>query len=235
MATNSRLLSLSLLLFCAAAVHAREAATSAECELAATHAPVADAKSASLASSGELHAQYRLADAWSEAGCFGNALQVLAEAARQHPGDRELQTRLRVARSVVGEERFFDNLDRAEDQARVKRNTFRCTSLQDAAACAELVRAAPDDAQAYASQGDALLKAGRTAEALDSYRRAAALAPNLPLGDKVASLQAQLASSAGSFGEAAQVTPRQKTPVRVARAATEKPRYSNMEPESRSH
>ena len=234
MATSSRLPALLLLLF-AATVQAREAASPAECEQAASHAPIADAKSAAAAAPGELRAQFRLADAWSEAGCFSSALQVLADASRQHPGDRELQTRLRVARSVVGEERFFDNLDRAEDQARVKRNAFRCSSLQDVAACAEVVRATPDDAQAFASQGDALFKAGRSAEALVSYRRAAALAPELPLADKIAASQSQAASNAAARIETAPVEPRSKPMVRVARATAEAPRFSNQEPESHSH
>ena len=234
MAISSRLPAL-LLLLSAAAVHAREAASPAECEQAATHAPIADAKSAAAAAPGELRAQYRLADAWSEAGCFNSALQVLADASRQHPTDRELQTRLRVARSVVGEERFFDSLDRADDQARIKRNAFRCSSLQDVAACADIVRATPDDAQAFASQGDALSKAGRSAEALVSYRRAVALSPDLPLADKIASLQAQTAGSAPAAGEAVSAVPRPRPPVRMARATTDPPRFSNQEPESHSH
>jgi Flp pilus assembly protein TadD len=240
MATSSRPRWL-LLLLCLFTVSAgaREAASSAECEQAGSAPPIAAAKTAAAASPGELRAQFRLADAWSEAGCFGSALQVLSEAARQHPADRELQTRLRVARSVVGEERFFDNLDRAEDQARVKRNTFRCSSLQDVAACAEVVRASPDDAQALTAQGDALLKAGHAQEALASFRRAAALAPQLPLTEKIAALQLQTsdeASAASAPTDRMAVAPLRQTPqVRMARANAEAPRYSNQEPESRSH
>lgn len=238
----SKHLILLLALSCAAAAHSREVASTAECELAASTPPIAGAKAAVAAAPGELRAQFRLADAWSEAGCFSKALQVLSEADRQHPGDHELQTRLRVARSVVGEEKFFDNLDRAEDQARAKRNTFRCTSLQDVAACAEVVRATPGDASALVAQGDALSKAGHASEALLSYRRAASLAPDLVLGDKIAALQthsqALVSDATSNAMPSVSTTPppaRSKPAVRVAQAVTPVVRYSNQETESRSH
>jgi tetratricopeptide (TPR) repeat protein len=194
-----------------------------------------------------LRSRFKLADAWSEAGCFNDALQVLSAAEQGNPGNKELETRLRVARSVVGEERFFDTLDRAEDQARLKRATFRCNSLSDLDACHEALQLRPDDAGLLTAQGDAFMHASEPGDAASAYRRAATLTPDqVDLNAKIAAADAAAQTQTrGSTVPAVTTSP----PMRVARASashrvararlaresTQTPRFSNLEPESHSH
>jgi hypothetical protein len=79
-----------------------------------------------------------------------------------------LETRLRVARSLVGEERFFENIDRADAAARLKRDIFRCTSLSDPEACNEAVRLAPDDPTVASARAEALARLKKPADASPS-------------------------------------------------------------------
>jgi Flp pilus assembly protein TadD len=233
---------MSLMWLSSAAV-AHEAATPAACQAAATQPPIAAAKDAVARNPTAVRAQFNLADAWSEAGCFNEALQVLSTAADANPGNKELETRLRVARSVVGEEHFFETLNRADDQARLKRATFRCTSLADPDACGEAVQLQPEDASLLAAQGDALMRAGRPAEALNAYRHAAELAPEqADLAAKMAAAQAQMpAPTVNSSDASPPVRVSSTRPARpsaryLARVPPQSaPRYSNLEPESQSH
>jgi thioredoxin-like negative regulator of GroEL len=103
----------------AATAGAREAASPSSCQAAGAQSPIADLKAEVTDSPDDLKMLFSLADAWSDAGCFSDALQALQRAAPAHPGNKELETRLRVARSVVGEEHYFDDLDRANEAARV--------------------------------------------------------------------------------------------------------------------
>lgn len=139
-------------------------ATPAACQAVAAQPAIANAKAAIRQNPTDLRPHFRLADAWSDAGCFNEALQVLQAADAAHPGDKELQTRLRVAKSLVGEEHFFDNLDRADDEAKLKRAAFRCTTLSDLEACIEAIRMKPDDAVLMA-KADTLMRAKPPAEA----------------------------------------------------------------------
>jgi hypothetical protein len=156
---------------------------------------------------------------------------------------------LRVARSLVGEETYFDNLDRANDDAKLKRDTFRCTKLSDLDACGEALRTKPDDPALLVAQGDALVREKRPAEALGHYRRAAAVAPDLPdVASKISAAEAQSPPSrpdgptAGdpSGGAAVARVPGAGPNARVARAdagdtAHSLRRYSNADPVTRSH
>lgn len=224
----------------------REAASPSACQAAAATAAIVDARSARDGDPSDLEAQFKLADAWSDAGCFSDALQVLQGAQEAHPGNKELETRLRVARSLVGEEQFFDNLDRADAEARLKRAAFRCGSLADLGACDEALRLKPDDPALLVAAGDALLRARRPADALNRYRIAAVIAPEQrDVAAKIATAESQLPARPGSAGSGAAgpgvaagrepgAHERATTAVLAATPAPPR-RYSNAAPETQSH
>jgi tetratricopeptide (TPR) repeat protein len=245
MATN-KIIGLLLFLISATA-GAREAASPASCQAAAAQPAIANTKLALDRNPTDLPTRFRLADAWSDEGCFNEALQVLQSGRELHPESKELETRLRVARSLVGEETYFDNLDRANDDAKLKRDTFRCTKLSDLDACGEALRMKPDDPALLVAQGDALVREKRPAEAIGHYRRAAAVAPDLPdVASKISAAEAQSppsrpgGSAGDSSGRAAAPVGGAGPSARVARAdlgdtAHSLRRYSNAEPVTRSH
>jgi Flp pilus assembly protein TadD len=247
MATN-KIIGLLLFLMSATA-GAREAASPASCQAAAAQPAIADTKVALDRNPTDLPARFKLADAWSDAGCFNEALQVLQSGRELHPESKELETRLRVARSLVGEETYFDNLDRANDDAKLKRDTFRCTKLSDLDACGEALRMKPDDPALLVAQGDALVREKRPAEAIGHYRRAAAVAPDLPdVASRISAAEAQSppsqpggpAAGDSSRGAAVAPVPGGGPNARVARAdagdtAHTLRRYSNADPVTRSH
>ena len=209
MAINRVLFAGSLLaaLICAAPVSAREAASPTACQAAANTPALVEARSAVDGDPNDLEAHFKLADAWSDAGCFGEAVQVLQSAAAAHAGSKELETRLRVARSLVGEEHFFDNLDRANAEARLKRTSFRCSGLYDLEACGEALRLRPDDPVLLVAQGDALAHAKRPADALSRYRLAAVIAPNQhDVAAKIMMVEGQLPEPARGAAAAATST-----------------------------
>jgi len=241
-----------MLLLVSATAGAREAASPPSCQAAAAQPAIANTKAALDRSPTDLPTRFRLADAWSDAGCFNEALQVLQSGRELHPESKELETRLRVARSLVGEETYFENLDRANDDAKLKRDTFRCTTLADVDACGEALRMKPEDPALLVAQGDALVRAKRPAEAIGRYRRAAALAPDLPdVASKISAAEAQSpisrpggpAAGGGSSasGEAAVARiPKAVPDARMARAdagdtSHSVRRYSNADPVTRSH
>jgi hypothetical protein len=129
----------------------REAASTAQCQADATQPAIAVVLAKAAQDPGDLRAQFALADAWSDVGCFNDAVSVLQGAVKVHPENAELQTRLRVAKSLVGEEHFFDDLDRADTQAKLKRAVFRCENLSDPEACGEALRIKPDDPEVLAA------------------------------------------------------------------------------------
>lgn len=242
---------LLILLLAAASASPREAASPSACQAAAAHPAIAAAGAALQRHPDDLRSQFALADAWSDAGCFNDALQVLQRAAVRHPDDQELKTRLRVANSLVGEAHFFDDIDRANTNAKLKRASFRCTTLSDPEACGEALRLQPGDPVLLVARGDALVRAQRPMDAIADYRRAAALAPDkTEVTRKIDAAEAQLAAAqndqtvAGNPADAAQLralatpVPPKATTFKVARAPDgDRPtrRYSNAAPESRSH
>jgi Flp pilus assembly protein TadD len=145
---------------------AREAATPSECQSRGQQPAIATLSAKTAHNPDDLRAQVALADAWSDAGCYNEAVGVLQSAAGAHPESAELQTRLRIAKSLVGEEHFFDDLERADLQAKVKRDVFRCENLSDLDACGEAVRLKPDDAALRSALAAASLRAERPAGAL---------------------------------------------------------------------
>jgi len=62
-------------------------------------------------------------------------------------------------------------------QGKFQRDLLRCTSLADASACDDALRAKPDNLQLLIAKGDALLHGGRAADAVLAYRRAQKLQP----------------------------------------------------------
>jgi tetratricopeptide (TPR) repeat protein len=223
-----------LLALAAAGASAHEAATPSQCQAAASQPPIAPALARAARNPDDARAQAALADAWSDAGCFSDAVSVLQNAASAHPDIAELQTRLRVARSLVGEEHFFEDLDRADAQAKLKRDLFRCESLNDVDACNEAARLKPDDPAVLISAGDALMRAKRPADALQRYRAVetsagAASLPGLP--EKIRSAEAALPPQAPAPAAGRPASPR------VARTEPKAAprRYSNVSPDAQSH
>jgi len=198
-----------LLVAAGAAAEPREMASPAECQKAVNQPAVQTAESALKRDPAALEGYFKLADAWSDAGCFHEALRVLQTAEAAHFATPQLTTRLRVARSLVGEERFFDNLERADAEVKVQRAVFRCTSLGDLDSCNAAVEARPGDAALLAAQRAALEKKSRPDD-----------------GDKVA-------QSAAIAPAAAQAAPR---PVLSAREVpVVRPHYSNAAQGDQSH
>jgi tetratricopeptide (TPR) repeat protein len=247
MATSRSLLLTFVLASAAARPH--EAASPTACQTAATQPAIENAKATLDRNPSDLRKRFALADAWSDAGCFNDALQVLQSAGAAHQGNRELETRLRVAKSLVGEEHFFDDLDRASGAAKLKRDTFRCTSLGDLDACNEAVGLSPDDPALLIADGDALARAKRPADAISRYRHAAAFVPDkAEVETKINAAEAQLSAAqpdvamvAGSARHqpvAHAARPSSAANLQIARTnAAETPtrRYSNAAPETRSH
>jgi tetratricopeptide (TPR) repeat protein len=170
MATN-RLLALLLIGLCRAA-WPHEAASPAVCQAAARQPAITEAKAALDADPTELRARLKLADAWGDAGCFGDALQVLQDGEAMHPGDKELQARLRVAKSLVSEQGYFDSMDRAAKNATLSRAAFRCAKLADVNSCDDALNMKPSDPELLIAKADALVQAKRPGEAIGVYRTA---------------------------------------------------------------
>jgi tetratricopeptide (TPR) repeat protein len=170
MATN-RLLALLLIGLCRAA-WPHEAASPAVCQAAAGQPAITEAKAALDADPTELRARLKLADAWGDAGCFGDALQVLQDGQAMHPGDKELQARLRVAKSLVSEQGYFDSMDRAAKNATLSRAAFRCTKLAEVNSCDDALNMKPNDPELLIAKADALVQVKRPGEAIGIYRAA---------------------------------------------------------------
>ncbi|MGH8242628.1 MAG: hypothetical protein ACRETY_04685, partial [Steroidobacteraceae bacterium] len=124
-----------------------------------------------------LEPRLALSAALRDAGCYAAAVQMLEEGEGLHGGNAEFQARLRTARSNVTEQQYIEGLGRAEEAAKAQRNLLRCAQLSDLEACDDALKERPNDPKILAAQGDALMKAGRPAEAAVAYRRAAAIEP----------------------------------------------------------
>jgi tetratricopeptide (TPR) repeat protein len=216
---------------CAGNAWSREAATPVECKALAAQPPLVGAI-AKARNVNDVRAQMALADSWSDAGCYSEAVAQLQGAVSANPGVPELQTRLRVANSLVGEERFFDDLDRADRQAKIKRDTFRCSSLADLEACNEAVRLQPDAPALQIALGDALMRANRPLDALQQYRRAESAATDKQaLVQKMHTAEAQLPAASPEENSAGN----NSGSARVVRTAPASRRYTNVSPTGQSH
>jgi Flp pilus assembly protein TadD len=98
--------------------------------------------------------------------------------------------------------------------ASLKRDYASCSTQSNLEACYDAIRWNPSDPALLMATGDALIRAGRPADAIRNYRRAAQLAPNTHgLAAKITSAEAKLAALNASLNR----------------------RYSNAAPESQSH
>jgi tetratricopeptide (TPR) repeat protein len=170
MATN-RPLALLLICLCRT-TWPHEAASPAACQAAAEQPAIVEAKAALDANPTDLRVRLKLADAWGDAGCFGDALQVLEGGEALHPADKELQTRLRVAKSLVSEQGYFDSMDRAAKNATLSRATFRCAKLADVNSCDDALNLKPNDPELLIAKADSLVQLKRLGEAIGTYRAA---------------------------------------------------------------
>jgi cytochrome c-type biogenesis protein CcmH/NrfG len=104
--------------------------------------------------------------------------------------------------------------------ATLKRDSIRCRAF-DVDACYDAIRWNPGDPALLIALGDALLHAGRTADAIRNYRRAAALAPaTRGLTAKINAAEAKLTS---------------KRPTGPVVSAAAGKRFSNAAPVAQSH
>ena len=144
-----------------------------------------------------LEPRLALSAALRDQGCYAASVHVLEEGEEWHSRNEEFQARLRTARSNVNEQQYIEGLGRAEESAKAQRNLLRCAQLADLAACDEVLKGRPDDPQILAAKGDALLKAGRPAEAATAYRRASVIEPaNGTLAGRIAAAEQQRAGLA---------------------------------------
>jgi tetratricopeptide (TPR) repeat protein len=184
--------------------------------------PVRAARAALDREPDALEPRLALSAALRNQGCYAAAVQVLEEGEGLHGGNEEFQARLRTARSNVSEQQYIEGLGRAEEAAKAQRNLLRCAQLFDLTACDEALKERPNDPQILAAQGDALLKAGRPAEAAAAYRRAAVVEPaNRALAAKISvavQQRARLAAECNTGSGAAAV---QACDAALVRGATD--------------
>jgi hypothetical protein len=104
-----------------------------------------------------------------------------------------------------------------------QRDSARCQA-GNVDACYDAIRWNPRDPALMVGLGDGLARAGRPADAIRSYRRAAVMSPNFP------GLSAKI-----NAAEAKMTVKRSQKPTTVV--ANNKPpvKYSNAAPESESH
>lgn len=101
----------------------------------------------------------------------------------------------------------------------------RCRAHGSIDTCYDAIRRSPSDPALLASLGEAFARANRTADALRTYRRAAALAPaDRAIAAKVAALEGKSSAKKASAA-----------PAMRAANDTSSRRYSNAAPESASH
>lgn len=162
------------------------------CQSGAPSEAVQSASRALEAKPDDLDARLALADALMVDNCFDGAVRVLEDGEAAHGRSAKLQSELREARSMLREQGYFEGLNRAEAAAKLSHNLLRCNKLGDVEACDQALILKPDDPQVTVAKADALVKAKRPAEALETYRRALQLAPgDAVIEQKIASTEAQ--------------------------------------------
>jgi Flp pilus assembly protein TadD len=103
----------------------------------------------------------------------------------------------------------------------------RCRAQANLSACYDAIRYRPSDPSLLSALGDALARANRPVDALRTYRRVAALAPDLPgVTAKISAIEAKMSAK----------SPPANSPAHAASAnpASGK-RFSNAAPETQSH
>jgi cytochrome c-type biogenesis protein CcmH/NrfG len=113
----------------------------------------------------------------------------------------------------------------ADSSSALQQDTARCQA-GNLDACYDAIRWNPRDPALLVGLGDVLARAGRAADAIRNYRRAAGIAPNFPgLTAKINLVEARMS---------AKRVPR-STPLSAANNKTAVKQFSNVEPESQSH
>jgi Flp pilus assembly protein TadD len=103
----------------------------------------------------------------------------------------------------------------------------RCRAQANLGACYDAIRYRPSDPSLLSALGDALARANRPVDALRTYRRVAALAPDLPgVTAKISALEAKMSAKRPSANSPAHAT--------SANSASGK-HFSNAAPETQSH
>jgi cytochrome c-type biogenesis protein CcmH/NrfG len=109
--------------------------------------------------------------------------------------------------------------------ATLQHDIERCKARANLEQCYDAIRWNPGDPELLVALCDALLRANRTADAIRTYRRAAAVAPgNRSLAAKISAAEAKLSSTRAPATASAH----------AADPASAK-RYSNAAPEAQSH
>lgn len=136
-------------------------------------------------------ARIAVADALLDQGCYSEAITLLEAGSARHPRGSELQSKLRDARSLMSEQKYFEGLGQAQENARQQRNLLRCRQLADIAACDDALKAKPDDVTLLLAKSDALLRANRAGEAVTLSQHAVQVSPSAETQAKLASAEAQ--------------------------------------------
>jgi cytochrome c-type biogenesis protein CcmH/NrfG len=109
----------------------------------------------------------------------------------------------------------------------LQRDLANCRARASVEACFDAIRRDPSDPALLVALGDALMHAGRPADAMRYYRRAAVILPGASgVGTKISAAEAKLASRRGPATRSAAGT----TPGRNSTK-----HYSNAEPVAQSH
>jgi cytochrome c-type biogenesis protein CcmH/NrfG len=113
------------------------------------------------------------------------------------------------------------------EEAALKRDFQSCHEHANVDACYDAIRWNPSDPALLVALGDALERARHPAEAIRAYRRAAALAPNMPgIAEKISAVEAKQSSKRA---------PRNGSAHGASNHGGSGKRYSNAAPETQSH
>ncbi|MBL8324504.1 MAG: caspase family protein [Rubrivivax sp.] len=132
-----------------------------------------------------------LVERWVAARRFAPALQALEHLRGRQPWNARITERLHEVRSVADEAAWMARREAAAasaadtDLTLVEARCTRLTGEQALAACDQVLRARPGDVRVLVARGDLLLTLGRAADALQSYRAAAAREPSAALARKI--------------------------------------------------
>lgn len=198
-------------------------------------------------------ARLTLADLLIEASCYDDAVHFLEEGVELSPNDRTLQTRLRTARSFIGEREYLQSHPATKgdtSEAELRRLLLRCNQIGDSQACDQALAARPNDIALLTAKGDALLKEKRARDALLAFTRAqqvnATLAPEarVDVTARINAAQAliatqsppSIAKSRSAPSSPTSNDPADREPIRTASVAQQPVRtYSNIQPAGQSN
>ncbi len=140
----------------------------------------------------DVDARIAVAQALVDKGCYSDAISLLEAGAALRPRSSQLQSKLRAARSMLSEQKYFEGLGQAQENALQQRNLLRCEKLSDLLACDDALKSKPDDLTLLLAKADALLKSDRPAEAVGIIQHAVQLNPTAASAQsKLAAAQAQ--------------------------------------------